>query len=231
MSINHETPIPIVADDRERGSGVIQHLQSRPQCDVSVRRLPLGDYEVDDRFLFERKTLVDLALSIKSGRLFDQALRLAGVEGLRPAMVLEGTLQDMRGCGMRWEAIQGALITVTLFLGLPVLRTRSPEETARTFLYAVRQQRATAAGALPRRGYRPKGKAALQRYILQGLPGVGPERARRLIRHFGSVEAALSADVDGLMAVPGIGEETARKMAWAVKEQGGGYDAGLMSMG
>ncbi|MEW5891465.1 MAG: hypothetical protein AB1768_21085 [Pseudomonadota bacterium] len=33
-----------------------------------VRRLAVGDYLVDGRFLFERKTLADLALSIKQGR-------------------------------------------------------------------------------------------------------------------------------------------------------------------
>lgn len=151
---------------------------------------------------------------------------------MRPALVLEGTSRDLRGCGMSWEAVQGALITITLFIGLPVLRTRSPDETARTFLYAARQQRMVVSGALPRHGCRPKGKAALQRYILyaprgvlgiQGLPGIGPERAAQLIRHFGSVEAVLSADADALMSVRGIGEETVRKISWAVKEQDASY--------
>lgn len=40
---------------------------------------------------------------------------------------------------MTWEAVQGALVTVALFVGLPVLRTLSAAETARTFLYAAQQ--------------------------------------------------------------------------------------------
>jgi ERCC4-type nuclease len=215
--------IPIIADDRERRGGILQALHDSESFDVVVRRLAIGDYLVDDRFLFERKTLPDLVLSIQSGRLFRQALRLAQAEHWRPVMVLEGTSAALRDCGMGWEAIQGALVTVSLFVGLPVLRTRSPAETARTLLYAARQGRAVARGALPRQGRRPKGKAALQRYLLQGLPGVGPERAARLLAQFGNVRAVLTADEETLVGVPGIGTHTAARIVRAVEESGADY--------
>jgi ERCC4-type nuclease len=112
---------------------------------------------------------------------------------------------------------------VALFLGVPVLRSRSPEETVATFLYAARQARTVALGALPRRGYRPKGKAALQRYILQGLPEVGPERAARLLANFGTVRAIMTADENDLLTVDGIGKHIARRIMWAVKEAAPGY--------
>lgn len=219
--------IPVIVDDRECRSGVVQALRASAGFDVAVRRLAVGDYLVDDRFLFERKTLPDLGLSIQSGRLFRQALRLAQVEHLRPVMVLEGTSAGLRDCGMRWEAIQGALVTIALFIGLPVLRTRSPQETARTLLYAARQGRAVARSALPRQGRRPKGKAALQRHVLQGLPGVGPERAARLLERFGSVRAVLTADKEALASVSGIGERTAGRIVWAVEDGGARYAPGV----
>lgn len=215
--------LPVIADDRECRGAVVEELRGSDCFDVAVQRLPAGDYRVDDRFLFERKTLPDLVLSIESGRLFSQALRLAEAETLRPALVLEGTFRDLRGCGMAWEAIQGALVTVSLFVGLPVLRTRSPQETVRTFLYAARQGRAASQGALPRRGHRPKGKAAFQRYLLQGLPGVGPQRAARLLERFGAVNAVFGADEQALASVDGIGKETARRIRWAVSEPLGRY--------
>lgn len=58
--------IPIIADDRERCGGVMEFLyasrrglgiRALPHFDVAVRRLAVGDYQVDGRFLFERKTL------------------------------------------------------------------------------------------------------------------------------------------------------------------------------
>jgi ERCC4-type nuclease len=214
--------IRIIVDDRERGA-VLAALEHSGRFAVEVQHLAVGDYQVDGRFLFERKTLPDLVRSIVSGRLFKQILQLAEVEGLRPVLILEGTSADIQESGMQWEAVRGALVTVALFLGVPVLRSRSPEETVATFLYAARQARTVALGALPRRGYRPKGKAALQRYILQGLPEVGPERAARLLANFGTVQAMMTADEDDLLTIDGIGKHTARRIMWAVKEVAPGY--------
>lgn len=210
--------IRCIADDRERDSEVCRLLVEQDDFDTQVRRLTVGDYDVYGRFLFERKTLVDLVASIKSGRLFSQALRLAAVEDRHPALILEGTGVALRGSDMRWEAIQGALVTVAVFIGLPVLRTRTPAETLRTFAFTAQQGRTVATRSLSRRGRRPKGKAALQRHVLQGLPTVGPERARQLLRHFGSIHAVLNASEAEITAVPGIGRETARRIAWAVNE-------------
>lgn len=69
--------IPLVIDDRERAGPLPAVLAQAGVFDMEIRRLAVGDYLVDGRLLFERKTLPDLALSIKDGRLFGQALRLA----------------------------------------------------------------------------------------------------------------------------------------------------------
>ena len=182
-----------------------------------MTRLKLGDYLVDNRLLFERKTLTDLVVAIINGRLFQQAQRLAKTP-LRPAMILEGTSRNLDDSGMRWEAVQGALVTVTLFYGIPLLRTRTPEETVRTMLFAARQAQTCAAGALPRHGWRPRGKYARQLYILQGFPNIGPERARRLLARFGSVEAIVNARPEELRSIEGVGKQIADKLRWSVEE-------------
>ena len=210
-------PISVQADDRETQGPVVSLLRQSPDFHLTITRLKLGDYLVDDRFLFERKSLVDLAAAINDGRLFHQALRLAGTT-FRPAIVLEGTSRDLERSGMRWERVQGALVTVSLFLGVPLLRTRAPEETVRTMLFAARQAHTYAAGALPRHGWRPRGKYARQLYILQGFPNIGPERARRLLARFGSVEAIVNARPEVLRAVTGVGKQVAEKLRWAVEE-------------
>jgi NAD-dependent DNA ligase len=51
------------------------------------------------------------------------------------------------------------------------------------------------------------------------LPGVGPERAGRLLDSFGSVEAAISASRSELQSVDGIGKSIADKIRWAVSER------------
>jgi DNA excision repair protein ERCC-4 len=119
---------------------------------------------------------------------------------------------------MSWEAIQGALITVNLFCGVPLLRTRTPDETVRTMLYAARQGQSYAAGAPPRPGYRPRGKLARQLFILQSLPGIGPGRARKLLARFGSVEGAVRAGTEDLQSIHGIGKGVADKIRWALEQ-------------
>lgn len=120
--------------------------------------------------LIERKPLPDLVASIKDGRLFGQAHRLAGWP-LWKAFILEGTATDLAGSGMRREAIQGALIALTLYLGILLLRSQDPTETAQLMLFAARQGRSMATGSVPRPGRRPRGKARIQARVLQGLPG------------------------------------------------------------
>ena len=196
---------------------MLELLRRSPDFRVTVTRLKLGDYLLDNRFLFERKTLRDLAVAITDGRLFQQALKLSETK-LQPALILEGTAQDLAGCGMRWEPIQGALVTVSLFCGVPLLRARTPAETVRTMLFAARQGRTFVTDALPRRGYRPRGKRARQLFILQGLPGIGPAKARRLLERFGSVETVANARPEELQLVEGIGKRIAEKLRWSVEE-------------
>ena len=216
------TPIRVVVDDREVGCGTIEALKRFDDVEVVVRRLTLGDYEVDGRILFERKTLIDLVASIKEGRLFDQATRLA-YSPTRGVVILEGTGRDLAHCGMRREPIQGALITLSLILGLPVLRSQGPEETARLIRYAARQVRSITSGALPRKIKRPKGKLKAQLQLLQGLPGVGPDRAKRLLEAFGCIEGVLTAAAEELATVPGIGEKTAEAIRDMVAEEAAEY--------
>ena len=211
-------PIHIIADDRERKSGVIESLAGFENVDVSVRRLSMGDYQVDNRLIFERKTLKDFAVSIIDGRLFRQLIRLAN-SNLMAVLILEGTIKDMVDLGVSREAMQGALITVSLILGIPVLRSKDASETAKLIVYSARQITSMAKGGAYRQGYRPKDKRKKQLFILQGLPGVGPERACRLLDTFGSVDAVISASSSELQSVYGIGKTGADRIKWAVSER------------
>ena len=53
---------------------------------------------------------------------------------------------------------------------------------------------------------------------MQGLPGVGRERAIRLLDRFGTVEGVISASNKELESVEGIGKGIAQKIRWAVSE-------------
>jgi ERCC4-type nuclease len=215
----------VSVDDREVGSDTVAALRGMGDVEVMVARLAVGDYVWEDRMLFERKSLMDLVASIKDGRLFRQGAALAA-SPLHGVMILEGTMRDLAAIRMRREAMQGALISLTLFLGIPLLRAMDGEETARLMYYAACQHRAVTAEALPRLvpARRPRGKRRTQLHLLQGFPGIGPTRARRLLEQFGSIEAILTATAEELAQVSGVGQRTAETIRWAVSEQAQGYE-------
>lgn len=216
-TVNSVRAVRIVADDRESAGGVIEELRARADVTLEVRRLAAGDFLVEEDFAVERKTLRDFAASVIDARLFKQTAALAAA-ARGGVLILEGTADAAGGLGVSREALQGALITVSVFYGLAILRARDAAETARLLIYLGRQAQRFANGALPRPGYRPKGKRARQLFILQGLPGIGPERAARLLDRFGSVQGVAVAPAEALATVDGIGQTTAGKIRWALEE-------------
>jgi DNA excision repair protein ERCC-4 len=62
---------------------------------------------------------------------------------------------------------------------------------------------------LPYRQANAKRKKTRQLRILQSLPGVGPDRAKRLLERFGTVRARFVALPTELLEVEGIGPKTA----------------------
>ncbi|MEJ2102356.1 MAG: helix-hairpin-helix domain-containing protein [Desulfobacterales bacterium] len=105
------------------------------------------------------------------------------------------------------------------YLGSPIKGRPQDTKTQALILYAARQTRSIVKGVFQRCGYRPGAKRKKQPFILQGLPGVGSERAARLLDAFGSVEAVMTATGQQLQSVEGIGRQIAEKIRWAVSEQ------------
>lgn len=64
----------------------------------------------------------DFAESIIDGRLFMQAGRLAQ-RFEQVVLILEGGISQWEGINMRRECLQGAIITLTLLYGFPLLRS------------------------------------------------------------------------------------------------------------
>lgn len=201
----------VVIDDREPRDAVLVHLQRIPGVRTAVHRLHVGDYRVDNRLVIERKTVSDFSLSLVQGRLLSQACRLARAS-VRSVYVLEGDASGWRSIGVRRESVQGAMVAITVCFGIPLLRSQDPGETARLIYFAGEQMSRAARGAVPRPGYRPRGKRKRRLFVLQGLPGVGPHRAARLLDAFGSLEAVFRADAKELARVEGIGQNTARSI-------------------
>ena len=197
---------------------LVAALTSHPGVHIEMVTLKTGDFLVDNLLLIERKTFIDFALSIKDGRLFRQAARLSAAKK-NIAIVLEGTSRDMKKIGVKREALQGALICLSLKFNLPVLRSMSPEESAWLIIAAAGQcttTRRTNKHPFSRPApTKRRDKVQHQLFILQGLPGIGPNKAKLLLKTFGSLKTVFSAGPTAFKKVDGIGNMTAEKI-WEI---------------
>ncbi len=178
--------------------------------EANVRALSPGDYLVGDVGV-ERKSLSDFFQSIIRKRLFDQLKRL--VESYpRQLLVVEGDLDEVRlfrNPGVFW----GAFLYVSMDIGVPIIFTSELNQTA--VLLATLGQKLSREGA---RGvmvrYKPKfvSDEALQKFIVQGLPGIGETLAEKLLTTFKTVRGLFTASEMELRRIPKIGEKKAREI-------------------
>jgi len=201
----------LIVDDRERASGIIDLLYVNAFVDFEVKRLTVGDYLVDNWLLVERKSMADLVQSIITGRVFQQASRLAKSD-YTTVIILEGRAQDIENYHIHRNAILGALVTISLIYGISILRSSNKIETLNLMFFAAEQKSKREQSEIPRAGYRPKRLKTRQVYILQGLPNIGPKLAKQLLGHFGSIQAVLTASLNQLLEVDGIGRKIAVKI-------------------
>lgn len=210
--------IAVVADDRERPSGIPDLLAARPEVEPTIERMDAGDYAVQGAVLIERKAAADFAHSLTDGRLFAQASRLASGR-IRPAYIIVGDSQAWASARVPRHALQGALITLMLVFDIPVFRALDAEEAANLILYVGRQMaRLRNPGRVLFHQSKAKRRRTRQLRLLQNLPGVGPRRAQELLDHFGSVRACLGATAEDLAEIRGIGRSTARRIVETVNE-------------
>jgi Fanconi anemia group M protein len=175
-----------------------------------MAHLAVGDYFIDGRVIVERKTYVDFATSLVDGRLFPQAAALARSPH-RPVVLLEGP-KPLRMPDVHPHALKGAIVSLAVMWRLPVLHARDPEDSLRILRFLAQQVGNSEQRILRRYDRKPKRVASRRLYMLQGLSGVGPALAQRLLMKFGSVERVVTADEESLTQVRGIGLKKAARI-------------------
>lgn len=105
-----------------------------------VEPLPLGDIVIHDDVnakdlvIIERKSLTDLAASIKDGRYEEQSYRLNGISHHNHNIIylIEGDLTKFNTFKERIDklTLYSAMISINYFKGFSIIRTNSMEETA-----------------------------------------------------------------------------------------------------
>jgi len=216
--------IRVVVDSRETSSDVVRKLVDLG-VELKIETLKTGDYVLSDRCIAERKTVSDFCASIIDGRLFTQITSLRDSYE-KPFVLVEGeTLYGSRN--ILPQAIVGALATVLVDYGVPVVRTESGEETALLLAsIARREQLENKREPRVRVKRRPATMKEAQEFVVAGLPSVDAVRARRLLEAFETVEQVFTRSEEELTHVHGIGEKTARRIREVIGSKYVGSEGG-----
>jgi ERCC4-type nuclease len=105
---------------------------------IVVQQLPLGDIIIsdnqNDNIIVERKTLSDLAASIKDGRYEEQSYRLNGLplHNHNIVYLIEGDLSKFNSFKERIDkqTIYSAMFSINYYKGFSLARTNTIDETA-----------------------------------------------------------------------------------------------------
>ncbi len=205
-----EEKIVIYADKREANSRILDILRHR--CDLREKQLPVGDYLLSKKVCVERKTAGDFISSIIDGRLFRQLGELK--QNFRsPLIILEGNGLFNGERKIHPNAIRGALSSVSLDYGIPIIKTENNLETAEMLLAIAKREQLDRRKSIAVRG-KKKARSMNQRQeiLIAGLPQINTQTSKKLLKHFGSPEKIFAARYDELQKIDGVGPKTAKRI-------------------
>ncbi len=201
----------IVADDREKASGVpdnLRHLGAK----VEFRLLDVADYVIGDRAV-ERKTTSDFVSSLFSGRLFEQARRLSE-SYVMPLMVVEGDLQASLQEISRPKTFWGSILSLVLQYDIRPFFTVDALQTAElVFTFARHLSYGKRTPPVIVKKPRISSDTQLQLLVVGSLPTIGPKLAERLLERFGTIRRIFEASPGELAFRGGLGRSRAHRVS------------------
>lgn len=179
----------------------------------------------------QRKEIKDFLASIQDGRLAREVAMMAPLP--IKVVVIEGRVKyTTSGTLMigKWSSdvtrtqLEGMVMSL-MEKGVHVVWTEDTRDTARWTRSFAQWSTKKRHAALSRRPgpTSPWGHISNEDWavhLLQGFDGLGSEKARAIVRHFGGVPFSWSVSEAELMEVPGVGKVLARRLMNALKLDG-----------
>ena len=216
--ITPDIEVAIIADDREKGAGIIKELSSMG-AKVNMRRLEIGDYMLSSQCVVEFKTVADFVDSIVDSRIFGQIRELKGKYN-KPLIIIQGSEDIYSQRSIHPNAIRGVLATITIDYAVPVIQTKNAIETASLLtVIAKREQEGKGKDFDFHVSKRVFTTAEQQEYIMSSFPGVGPTLAKPLLERFGTIKNIVNAKEDELKQIAKIGEKKAKGIQKLLTEE------------
>ncbi|MBS3162980.1 DEAD/DEAH box helicase [Candidatus Woesearchaeota archaeon] len=213
-----DSKIKIYADSREKASGVMKYLVEN-NIDVKMQNLDVGDFQLSDNVIVERKEVKDFVDSIIDKRLLDQVKDMK-LNFEKPLIIIEGNDDIYSVRNIHANAIRGMLAWITIDMKIPVVHTRDSRDTAEMLITIAKREQGDSLGNFSIRGEKkPLSDKELKEFIIAGLPGVGTQLARNLLEEFRTVKNVVNASNEELQKVEKIGKKKAEDIRKILDEK------------
>ena len=186
----------IIVDIHEKNSLVVSELVSLG-ADIEFKSLEVGDYIAQD-VIIERKTASDFLSSMISKRLQNQ---LIGLKQHEKSILIIENFDERYDTNINTNAIRGFIMSVLLNFKVPIIFTEDYQDTAH-YLYILGKHKENQEISLRAKRHSLNKKQQLQ-FILEGFPGIGPSKAKKLIEKFKTIKNIINASEQDLQEILG----------------------------
>jgi len=206
--------VKIILDSREASSNPKLKTSLEKLTDVDslvIEELNVGDILVGN-YLIERKSTPDLLTRNKDGSLhiFRQLdrLKMREKEGFQPILLIEGyydkiwKFYPIRKQKMKESQVFGLINSIVLKYRIPVVKVDTKLQLTVWIKNLVKRAQDPTKTQLNTLRTTPQRNMSLEDhalYVLQGYPGVGPVKSRKLLEEFNSIEGLFRCLYCGLI--------------------------------
>ncbi|MEA3378158.1 MAG: DEAD/DEAH box helicase [Nanoarchaeota archaeon] len=216
-----EQCIKMIADSRERGSGIIKHLAEKG-IGLNLKNIHTADFIVGDNIGIERKTVQDFVNSIIDKRLLVQIKNLKN-NFASPLLIIEGSEDIYSARNIHPNAIRGMLASIALSFGVPMIYTADFKDTAELLILIAKKAQKEKKEFGLRFEKKPLTTMEMQEYIVESLPGVGPSLAKSLLKNLKTIKNIVNAEHGDLKDIEKIGSKKAKEIKRIVEEEYKGF--------
>lgn len=217
QEFEESSDVKVVADHREKGSPLLKSLLDFG-VKLDLQQLNVGDFLVSDRCVIEYKRVPDFVDSIIDGRLLSQLRALK--QYARPVILLEGGEDMYSQRKIHPNAIRGMIATITVSYGVPIISTKTAQESAGIIFSIARREQERQTEFQYHTG-KPQTDDEQITYVVAGIPGIGTTLARPLLERFKTIKGLVNAPLDEIRMVQGIGPKKAKAIVDFVNREYG----------
>ncbi len=205
----------IIVDYRE-DKNIVKELYKH-QVDVEIKSLISADFVMQVKDInnnvkdlgIERKTLTDFLNSIIDKRILTQLISLKENFPLQ-LLIIEGEENIYKIRNFHPNSIRGMLSSIAIDYQIPTIFTKNHRDTAAYLaLISKRLEKPKRHISLLSKR-KPLTLKEQQEYIIESLPGVGPNLAKALLNKFKSVKNVINAKEHKLKKVDKIGDKKSK---------------------